>query len=75
MDYSKQDFEIKTADGIALRGFVIEPQTETRAIIQINKLIPAEIGAKKIEHFGYFRKEFKDSIWQRILGDINRCIK
>jgi predicted alpha/beta hydrolase len=34
------------------------------------KLIPAEFGAKKIEHFGFFRKQFRDTIWTKILNKL-----
>ena len=38
------------------------------------KLVPADFGAKKIEHFGFFKREFKDTIWVKILHKLDDFI-
>jgi predicted alpha/beta hydrolase len=40
--------------------------------IDIEVISPSDVGAKEIGHFGFFRKQFKDTIWQKILDDLNK---
>lgn len=39
----------------------------TRASIEREYLTPADVGAKRIGHFGFFRPEHKDGLWRRSL--------
>lgn len=42
--------------------------------IEITKIRPEEIKAKAIGHFGFFRKKFKDTIWQMALVKLNEFL-
>lgn len=42
--------------------------------ITFTELTPAEFGLKKIDHFGYFKKNMKDSLWQDVLKRLNNLI-
>ncbi|AFK03483.1 alpha/beta hydrolase-like protein [Emticicia oligotrophica DSM 17448] len=36
------------------------------------KLVPAELGVKKIDHFGFFKRQFRDTIWLKILEKLEK---
>jgi predicted alpha/beta hydrolase len=36
------------------------------------KLSPKDFGAKAIEHFGFFKRQFRDTIWVKMLNDLER---
>ncbi len=40
---------------------------KTTKTLTSEKFIPAELGAKEIGHFGFFKKQFRDTIWVKIL--------
>jgi predicted alpha/beta hydrolase len=42
--------------------------------IEIQKIKPSEYGLKKIEHFGFFRRHLRDTLWQESLDKINYFI-
>lgn len=53
------DDEFMSARNIeSLHGFY------TGAPRKMKRLTPREIGVKRIGHFGFFRREFRDSLWQ-----------
>jgi len=37
----------------------------TRASVEREHLTPADVGVKRIGHFGFFRPEHKDRLWRR----------
>ncbi len=39
--------------------------------ITIDKISPEEMGVSKIGHTGFFSRKFKDTLWRRLLNDIN----
>ena len=43
--------------------------------IKIDCIKPADIGEKTIGHFGFFRRKFKESLWQIALKDLENFIK
>jgi predicted alpha/beta hydrolase len=43
--------------------------------IKIDCIIPQEIGAKEIGHFGFFRRKFKETLWVKALKDLESFIK
>lgn len=42
--------------------------------IKIKELKPEEFGLKKIDHFGYFRKGMKDTLWKDIVKEMDGMI-
>lgn len=42
--------------------------------IKFTKLTPEEFGLKKIDHFGYFKKNMKDKLWTDILKQLDKLI-
>lgn len=42
--------------------------------ITFTELKPKEFGLKKIDHFGYFKKNMKDKLWQDILTKLDKLI-
>lgn len=43
--------------------------------IKIDCITPREIGVKKIGHFGFFRRKFKETLWTKALKDLENFIK
>ena len=43
--------------------------------IKIDCITPREIGVKKIGHFGFFRRKFKETLWAKALKDLENFIK
>jgi predicted alpha/beta hydrolase len=41
------------------------------AKISIDKVTPKSLGVDKIGHTGFFSRRFKDTLWAKLLGDIN----
>jgi predicted alpha/beta hydrolase len=48
---------------------------KTSKSITKEKLAPENFGLKRIGHFGYFKTNLKDSLWNTILSDINQFIE
>lgn len=42
--------------------------------ISFTELTPSEFGLKKIDHFGYFRRNMKDKLWTDILARLDKLI-
>ncbi|MNJ86466.1 Alpha/beta hydrolase family protein [compost metagenome] len=40
--------------------------------ISFTKLVPSELGLKKIGHFGFFRKHMKEKLWEKVIEQINK---
>ncbi|MFC5046223.1 alpha/beta fold hydrolase [Aquimarina hainanensis] len=40
------------------------------AQIQIQRIIPAEMGVQKIGHTGYFSRKFKDNLWKKLVTEL-----
>jgi len=60
--YSFTDDELMSKRNIdSLNGFY------SMAPIKNNRVSPVEIGAKRIGHFGFFNKRFKESLWSQYL--------
>ena len=43
----------------------------TAAKIKKEKVVPQSLGEKKIGHFGYFSRRFKDSLWKELLSKLD----
>ncbi|NMM50835.1 alpha/beta hydrolase family protein [Marinigracilibium pacificum] len=43
--------------------------------ITITELVPKNYGLKKIDHFGYFKKQMKETLWIEIVNRLNRFIE
>jgi len=60
--YSFTDDELMSKKNIdSLNGFY------STAEIKTNRISPEEIGAKRIGHFGFFKDQFKESLWDGYL--------
>jgi predicted alpha/beta hydrolase len=44
---------------------------KTNKTLVSEKLVPTDFGAKEIGHFGFFRKQFKDTIWTKIMKKLD----
>lgn len=42
--------------------------------ISFTKLIPQEMGLKKIDHFGFFKRVMKDKLWDDVVARLNRMV-
>ena len=45
-------------------GSSVELPAKSRATPDIVSIPPAEVGVKKIGHFGFFRPEHRDTLWR-----------
>ena len=43
--------------------------------IAFTKLVPAEVGVKNIDHFGFFRRNMKDKLWVDIAKTLNGMVE
>jgi len=67
LSMSFSDDEMMTARGIDhLHGFYRNARIERHAIA------PADVGAQRIGHFGFFREQFRDSLWRQALDWMRR---
>ncbi len=48
---------------------------DTQSSLDITCLNLADHPVKKIDHFGYFSRDLKDSFWPRVLADLNSFVK
>ncbi|WP_223599073.1 alpha/beta fold hydrolase [Chryseobacterium sp. GVT01B] len=39
--------------------------------ISFTKLVPSELGLKKIDHFGFFKRNMKDKLWENVVSKLN----
>lgn len=39
-----------------------------QASVELRRIAPEQIGAKRIGHFGFFRSEFQDSLWHQAVA-------
>jgi predicted alpha/beta hydrolase len=69
--YYASDEEISTEQNI--HNFWKNVKTTKK--ISKEKLRPEDYGLKKIGHFGYFKPNLKNTLWAKILSDINRLIE
>ncbi|MFS4470300.1 alpha/beta fold hydrolase [Chryseobacterium sp. T20] len=47
---------------------------DSKEDITFTKLIPSELGLKKIDHFGFFKKNMKDRLWIHVVDKLNHFI-
>ena len=43
----------------------------THAPKKMQRIAPAEIGVREIRHFGFFKARFQDTLWQKLLNELN----
>ncbi len=43
----------------------------TNAPKKMQRIAPADIGAHAIRHFGFFKAHFKDTLWHKLLAELN----
>jgi predicted alpha/beta hydrolase len=44
----------------------------TGAARSFERIRPADLGVKRIGHFGFFRQQFSDSLWPRLVQTLER---
>ena len=44
------------------------------AKIEVEELSPQKMGVKKIGHAGFFSRKFKDTLWNKLIEDIEKNI-
>ena len=37
----------------------------------MQRIAPVDIGVPHIRHFGFFKEQFKDTLWQKLLAELN----
>lgn len=42
--------------------------------VEFTRLIPEEIPTKKLDHFGFFRKKFRDTLWPRAVAKLDEFL-
>ncbi|MGB0524279.1 MAG: alpha/beta fold hydrolase [Flammeovirgaceae bacterium] len=47
---------------------------KSKFAITFSKIIPSEVGAKSIGHFGFFNKKHKNTLWPRALTKLNEFL-
>ncbi len=65
LSYAPDDDELMT-----LRGIEHLTSFYSQAFTRVETLSPRQVGAKRIGHFGFFRKQFEATLWPRALGEL-----
>lgn len=47
---------------------------KTNKGLSSERLVPSDFGTKSIAHFGFFKRQFRDTIWMKILGKLEEFI-